>query len=352
MNASEGKSRPSLTVLTTFLFSLALVAGCGDRQTANESGVESAGAIDEVTFNMGWLPQGSMAGVIAAIDQGFYESAGLEVEAVRGFGGIRTVNEIDQGMFEFGYGDPLAVILNRGKGGKTKMIGAINDRWPAALCFVMSRHQIETPADLAGLTVGGGQTSPMQVIVPEWLELNGIDRGAVELMQLDPSIVVNSLIEGQIDAGECWQGNSLAIFKKRAADAGLEIGSLEYSAFGLNIYGNGIVTSEAIIEQQPELARNFLNATYRGYEWVENNRDAAVEMMIARYPVLDADITRQQIDELADLMAGPGSRGWIEESKVAQTLEFLSKAYDVEDSIAVNDIFTTRFLDVADSAGE
>ncbi len=325
-----------------FCASLALSA-CGDADKTTTTS-DAPSELTPVTFNMGWLPQGSMAGVIVAIEKGFYTEAGLDVDAVRGFGGIRTVNEIDQGMFEFGYGDPLAVILNRGKGGKTRMIGVINDRWPAALCFVSSRHNIETPSDLAGLSIGGGQTSPMQVIVPEWLELNGVSRESVELMQLDPSIVVNSLIEGQIDAGECWKGNSLAIFQKRAAAADLEIDWIDYSAFGLEIYGNGIVTSEAIIDERPEMARQFLAATYRGYAWVEDNRDAAAEIVVARYPVLDLAITRQQIDELADLMAGAGSRGWIEEQKVAQTLEFLSRAYDVEESIAVEDIFTTALL--------
>ena len=82
---------------------------------------------------MAWLPQGSQAGIIVAIDLGYYEDVGLDVEVVRGFGGIRTVNEIDQGMFEFGYGGPLAVLLNRAHGGRTRMIGSINSRWPAGL---------------------------------------------------------------------------------------------------------------------------------------------------------------------------------------------------------------------------
>ena len=47
---------------------------------------------EQITFNMSWLPQGSMSGVIVAIDQGFYEDVGLDVEAVRGFGGIRSAN--------------------------------------------------------------------------------------------------------------------------------------------------------------------------------------------------------------------------------------------------------------------
>jgi len=300
---------------------------------------------DAVTFNMAWLPQGSMSGVIVAIDRGFYSEAGLNVEAVRGFGGIRTVNEIDQGMFDFGYGDALAVILNRSNGGRTKLVGAINNDWPSGLCYITSRHNIETPADLEGLTVGGGQASPMQVLVPAWLELNGVSRDAINLMQLDPAIVVNSLVEGQIDAGECWKANSMPIFRLRAAAAGHEIDWIPYAAFGLDIYGNGIVTSEKLMEENPELVRHFLAATYRGYQWVHDNPDAATDIVTSHYPVLNKKITRQQIAELMELMVGDDSLGWLRKDKVSRTLDFLADAYGVEEAITVDDIYTTEFLD-------
>src|SRR5438874_11599308 len=96
-------------------------------------------AQEKVTFNMSWLPQGSASGVIVALDRGFFKDAGLDVSIVRGYGGNRTANELDQGQFEFGYVDPISVILNRSNGGKIKMVGAINTRWPAAICWVTSR---------------------------------------------------------------------------------------------------------------------------------------------------------------------------------------------------------------------
>ena len=90
----------------------------------------------KVVFNLSWLPQGSTSGVMVAIDKGYTTAEGLDVSAVRGYGGLRTVNEIDQGMFEFGYGNPDGVILNRSKGGKTHMVGAINATNPGGICFV------------------------------------------------------------------------------------------------------------------------------------------------------------------------------------------------------------------------
>ena len=60
-------------------------------------------------------------------------------------------------MFDFGYVAALAVILNRSNGGRTRLIGGLNERWPAGLCFVTERHQLREPRDLARLRVGGGQ---------------------------------------------------------------------------------------------------------------------------------------------------------------------------------------------------
>ena len=145
-------------------------------------GTPVANAADSITFNMSWLPQGSMSGVITAIEKGFYSEVGLDVEAVRGYGGGRTTNEIDQGLFEFGYGNPLNMVLNHSKGGKTRIVGAINQHWPAGLCHIRERHKLDAPSDLKGIAVGGGSYSPVHVMLPVWLELNGESRDAVTLL--------------------------------------------------------------------------------------------------------------------------------------------------------------------------
>ncbi len=122
-------------------------------------------ALTPVRFNMSWLPQGSMAGVFVALDRGYYADAGLRVEAMRGFGGTRTVNELDRGMFEFGYVDPLSVAMNRASGGHARLVGGINMRFPAGACFVRERHHIASPADLAGksIAVARGTTADIEL---------------------------------------------------------------------------------------------------------------------------------------------------------------------------------------------
>ncbi|HIO00897.1 MAG TPA: nitrate ABC transporter permease [Alphaproteobacteria bacterium] len=306
-------------------------------------GTPVANAADSITFNMSWLPQGSMSGVITAIEKGFYSEVGLDVEAVRGYGGGRTTNEIDQGLFEFGYGNPLNMVLNRSKGGKTRIVGAINQHWPAGLCHIRERHKLDAPSDLKGITVGGGSYSPVHVMLPVWLELNGESRDAVTLLKMDGAVVDVSLVEGKIDAAECWLGSNKALIEKLAKQADLTVGFLNYSDFNFDILGSGIVTSDKVIAENPDKVRRFVTATYRGYAYANANPEEATDYLLKQFPVLDRDVTLQQVKETVDLMAGSGKLGMIDPAQVQRTIEFVGPAYGI-DSVAAEDLYTNDFL--------
>ena len=306
-------------------------------------GTPVANAADSITFNMSWLPQGSMSGVITAIEKGFYSEVGLDVEAVRGYGGGRTTNEIDQGLFEFGYGNPLNMVLNHSKGGKTRIVGAINQHWPAGLCHIRERHKLDAPSDLKGITVGGGSYSPVHVMLPVWLELNGESRDAVTLLKMDGAVVDISLVEGKIDAAECWLGSNKALIEKLAKQAGLTVGFLNYSDFNFDILGSGIVTSDKVIAENPDKVRRFVTATYRGYAYANANPEEATDYLLKQFPVLDRDVTLQQVKETVDLMAGSGKLGMIDPAQVQRTIEFVGPAYGI-DSVAAEDLYTNDFL--------
>lgn len=300
---------------------LLLISACGPRERPAAGGRAPV----VLRFNMSWLPQGSMGGVIAAIDKGYYAQAGLQVSPMRGFGGIRTVNELDQGLFEVAYADPVSVGLNRAHGGRTLMVAPLNTRWPACVCFIEERRKIRQPADLVGLTLGGGQNSPMQRLVPAWLRRNGVDPARVRILQLDPAVVAASLIEGKIDAAECWEGNSLPTFRKRAQQAGVTMGWLPYAAHGLDLYGGGIVTTQQQLTERPQVMRDFVAATRRGYAYAAANPDEVAALMVKRFPTLDLAMTREQIVETAGLVQGADA-GFSAE-RVASSVAFINEAY-------------------------
>lgn len=72
---------------------------------------------------------------MVAEEKGFFKEAGLDVNIIGGYGGNRTANELDQGLFEFGHVDSISMLLNRKNGGKIRFIGTTNTRSPAVICY-------------------------------------------------------------------------------------------------------------------------------------------------------------------------------------------------------------------------
>ena len=177
-------------------------------------------AQEKVVFNMSWLPQGSSVGMAVAVDRGWFKEVGLDVSMMRGYGGNRTANELDQGQFDVGYVDPSSVMLNRANGGKDSDDRSYQYGMAGGVCYQSKLRQVKSLDDLAGLRMGGGSASPVQNIVPAWLDLNGKPRDFIRMLRLDPAVVDASLIEGKTDLAECWRASNRAVLKKQANAAG------------------------------------------------------------------------------------------------------------------------------------
>ncbi len=305
-------------------------------------------AQDKLTYNMAWLPQGSQIGPIVALAQGYYKDAGLDVTLSRGYGGMRTANELDQGQFEIGYVDPITLAINRSNGGKIRMIGAINTQWPAGICFDTKRHQVKKPADMKGLTMGGGSASPVHSVVPVWLELNGMPKDAVRLLRMDPAVVDASLVEGKIDLAECWRGSNRPVMLKQAAAAGVNVGWIEYADFGLNAYGSGFAASEDSIAKRGDALRKFLQATYKGYQFAIDHPEQAVDIMVKMYPTIDRNVALQQIKDtnvlVADAQAKDKGLGYMREDRMNSSVQFGDKAFGLAGKVKPQDVYTNALL--------
>ncbi|MCT7299000.1 ABC transporter substrate-binding protein [Ralstonia sp. CHL-2022] len=311
--------------------------------------LSAAHAADAVRVNLAWLPQGSTGGILVAQAKGYYKEAGLDVTVMRGYGGQRTVNEVDAGLFEFGYGDPVSVTLNRAHGGHTVMVGAINTRWPGAMCYVeRPGFKVTSLKDLAGMTLGGGGASAVQNIVPAWLKQNGMAPDAIKLVRLDPAVINTALLQKRIDLSECWEGASLAVQQAFAQRAGQKLGKVFYRDFGLDMMGSGIVTTDRYIAQHPDVVKRFVEATYQGYAFMRDQPKAAADAIVAQQPLLDRAILQQQIAETNNLISDEQDKhkiGWLRPERINRTIDFLSRAFDLGGKVRPADLYTNRFVE-------
>jgi NitT/TauT family transport system substrate-binding protein len=305
-------------------------------------------AQEKVTYNMAWLPQGSSIGPIVAADRGWFKEVGLDVNIVRGYGGGRTANELDQGQFEIGYVDPISLMLNRNNGGKIKLVGAINTKWPGGICYVVKQGLKKTLDDMRGLQLGGGSASPVHNVVPAWLEMNGKPRDFIRLLRLDPAVVDISLIEGKVDLAECWLASNWPLLRKQAKAAGVALDWVRYSDLGLDSYGSGFAAREEYITKKPEVVGNFLRVSYRGFQFANEKPDEAADLAVKMFPNLDRAVVLDQIREINDLIIDPQAAdkrlGFMREARIRSGLAFLEKAFDLKGKVKIEDMFTNDML--------
>jgi NitT/TauT family transport system substrate-binding protein len=188
----------------------------------------------------------------------------------------------------------------------------------------------------------------VQQVVPAWLELNGKPKDFIRLLRMDPAVVDSSLVEGKIDLAECWAASHRAVILKLAAKAGVTIGWINYSDYGMNVFGAGIATREELLKNKPDLVRKFLTATYKGYAFAIAQPEQAADIMVKLFPNADRGIALQQIREIDDLIVDPEVRdrglGYMRDDRMRSTVQFIGKAFELNGSVKAEDTFTNDFL--------
>ena len=85
----------------------------------------------------------------------------------------------------------------------------------------------------------GGSASPVQQVLPAWLEMNGKPKDFIELLRMDPAVVDLSLIEGKIDLAECWAASNRAAILKNECIATASFGHQARSTVLSGAFGGG-----------------------------------------------------------------------------------------------------------------
>lgn len=304
---------------------------------------------ENVSAMMDWVFQGRVVFFLAALDKGYYRDENLNVDILRGQGAPKTVEAVDQGKMDFGFGDFTPLILARAKGAKVKAIGMICDITPQGLGGLKERG-IKSPKDLEGRKVGMSAFTATRQMLPIMAKLNGVDYKKIEIVTISEALLVSSILNGDVDMAATWRGSSHAVLENEVKKKGKEIAWLGISDWGIDIYGPIIFTSDKVIKEKPDLIKRFLAATYKGVDFAVKNPDQAVEIAFRLHPEIgNKDVLKAQwMETLPEIMterARQKGYGWIAEEKMKKTRDLVLEAYEIaKDSVPLNDLYTNEFL--------
>jgi NitT/TauT family transport system substrate-binding protein len=332
-------------MITTWrLLAMSLVAALG---LALAPSAASAAALETVRVGLNFLPNGIHVGLFAARELGWYREAGLEVEIQKGEGSSDAVRRMGSGVVDFAMADLGSLILGRSRGLKVKAVGVILDKDPSVIVTLKSAG-IRTPKDLEGKSVGAQAASAQRSTWPALAALNSVDPQKVTWVDMPAAAYAASLITKKVHAIASYV-TSFPGYETQAKKAGEELAALFYADFGVDIYGAGLLTSEQLIKDKPDLVRRFVQTSMRGFAWSFENPDESIRLFMKSLPEASPDRIRSEARIMADLMlthfAAKEGIGHYDEKKVAQTRDLTLKGRGTDPaSIPAKDISTNEFL--------
>ena len=226
------------------------------------------GIAQQITFSPQWTPQSQFAGYYAALENGYYAEAGLDVSIEHPTTSYSSTNMLKDGTSDIITCELIQAMM---LSDDVKLVNLLQTTQHSTLVLVARAGDVTDLSDLAGCRIGtwkvGFSEIPHMIDEEQHLDIEWIK-------QTNP---LNIYIAGAIDATLAKSYNELILFSM----AGITPGSvLNFSEYGYDFPEDGLYVTEEFYKKNPEKCRAFAEASRKGWEWVRNNREEALEIVM------------------------------------------------------------------------
>lgn len=300
---------------------------------------DGEGERESVTFRLDTsiLPKHSI--FFAADGLGFYDEVGLDVEILPSTGSYDTSIAVGEGQAEFGFADFGTMAMARAEGAEVKQLAVIHAESPFAV-VTTADSDIETWEDLEGKRIAGEPAGSTTILFPLALEMAGMSEDDVEIISVDPTAKIPGMLADQWDA-------SLAYFVSDPAvmiGQGVEPHSLLWSEVGFELYSNGLITTDEMIEENPDVVSRFVEATVKGVKWACDNPEPAAQNLIEQAPEISLVAAEAGVDLACGIVWTPEAEenglGYMTDEGAANVIEITQDFLELEADFEPTELFT------------
>ncbi len=295
--------------------------------------ISAGAALDKVHLQTDWIPSGEHAMYFAGWEKGFWKDEGIDINVTRGYGSGDTVGKVGAGAADFGVADIAAVMTARQRTDMpVKTIMQLYTHSPHSL-FVLKSSGITDFKGLEGKRISITPGNSHKLYFPAVAEKSGTDPSKILWTNTDASAMAAMLIAKQIDAAPFY---SMHYYyqNKAAMRSGEEIVVLPFQKVGFTIYSASIITSEKMLQDNPDLVKRFLRATQRSFRWARDNQLEACKLHVKRNPVVDLDDCQGSLRATVDFVFNSHSKstglGQIDDARLAFTYETVAAAQSLD----------------------
>lgn len=269
------KKRFTALLLVALMLSAAVCA-CASKEegAAGENLPEKTKVVlNEVAHSIFYAP------MYVAIEEGYFQEEGIDLELVTGFGADKTMTAVLSDSADIGFMGSEASIYTYNEGATDHVVNFAQLTQRAGN-FLVARQEMPdfTWEDLKGTDVLGGRKGGMPQMVFEYiLKQNGID--PAKDVAIDQSIDFGStaaaFAEGQADFTVEFEPGATSLEQEGkgyvVASLGTDSGYVPYTAFS---------AKQSYLDENPDVIQGFTNALQKGMDFVQAHTPEEIAAVI------------------------------------------------------------------------
>lgn len=233
----------------------------------------AAFGLDHVVLQLKWRHQFQFAGYYAAIAQGYYREAGLEVELREALPGHDPIHDVLEGKAQFGVASSNLILL-RAQGKPVVLLAVIYQHSPFVL-LATAASGVRDIHDLAGQPI---MMEPDAAELFAYFKNEGVDPAKLKI--LPHSFDALDLVKDKAAGMSAYSSDEPFHLKA----AGIDYLVFSPRAGGIDFYGDNLFTTEDQIKTHPRRVKAFLEASLRGWEYAMKHPEEMVDLIQREYP--------------------------------------------------------------------
>lgn len=280
-----------------------VLAACGGSPTPadpdpgdDEAGTDDTGTVTEVAA--GWVSAIDQVGLPAALDQGFFEDAGLDVTVADPFAsGVDMLNALETDQIQFAQvGAPfIGAYLS---GADYVIVGnytgsAVTTGIDETMAVIAREGSGITEGDFTTLqdtTVGVTVGSINHLYLLAALEDAGMTPDDVEIVNTAAPDMAVALQTSGVDSVVIWDPWPFVIEDQVDGSYVVQRGGGHIAFIGY------VVAKRDFVEENPDLVEGFLTARASADQWMRDNPEDAAELAARWLSSLDPDVAVQAME--------------------------------------------------------
>jgi putative hydroxymethylpyrimidine transport system substrate-binding protein len=283
------RARGSLAAAILVLLLAVVAAGCGEKDESTSATVEHRG----LDLALDWFPNPDHVAIYEAMDRGYYEQVGLDVNARTPSDPSAPIKEVAAGRVDLAISYEPEVLLARQRGLPVVAVAAMIQR-PLTSLMATGSSGVRSVKDLRGKRVGTAGIPYQSAYLQTILDRANVPKSSVKETNVGASLLP-AMLSGKVDAtlGGFWnvEGVELKQRKKRPWVRPVnELGVPSYDELVL-------VAKESAVEDNRDDLRLFISATARGASQARRDPGQAAQALLHANPDLKKRETRASVRE-------------------------------------------------------